>query len=1041
MTPQEASQSLADLESTVGGRVAAPPVRPVDAPVSPEATVAGRRAAPVAEGTPAGIDTMLRRVAKAGGIDIGPALEPVIPRSMTGVRPAFQSLEDELGAMARQAEAGVPLREMQAAPPPEDLAILYQYQGGLYNDINEYARKGTLEPGSSFRSVEEADEMLGRLDREIARAPTEADQVVYRGIGSARSLSGDPEAAAMRGRITGRLEPGGIIRDPGYSSTSPSRDVALGFTKKPGGVTPTMLEIEVPKGSRAARIPDENMQEHEILLPRDSSFEVLSVRTEEIGGQQIRIARVRLLPDAPPTKRSPLDRTVNARGQTPIEVQGDEILAGVNPQAAKLIDAARKEASARAEVVAMFDEVAEPAATSVGRKRKVSKTLTPAEIEAAKARGEIPGAALPTFDALKARSAAGDGALEIVVPAREFAERGWGQVISGGQKSLEDLRAGLRKPGDPPIKRPVWSPSEERISPIALEKEVEALAKGKRPVDPFSVEMMPDGRLVLVGDRPERFAAWLASGRDVRVRVTPFTKRMDEVPSWREAGMQPLDEVGEFREGADLNAFLGAMEAKGDKRSLRQLIDAGEAGDVFLPKAKGTPTGLAAEIVEEARRTKLGIGIDERIAAAFGKPVGNMIPMGDDIAQAAQKISAHEEALADLVEAAQGAGIKVSSTALERTQAFRAAQAAASESQAATSARTAKALETQAAPTVIQQTGGAKRALELFADVGAGLEVLKALGISVPDIEKIPVIGPVLGWYLKARAAIGIYKRAGGAVPRSAEAVVAGKAARTRDRVQAAVGKMLETGSRAAGKAKPLAGALGALGYTLFNDGQRKTKASQSDDPWDLYRARMEELARAAIPGAIEKAVAARVPVSDSALANRLSHSVRVKLAYVDSKAPRPPPVPAFLQGDGEWRPSKERLASWARVIQAAEDPVGVLEDAAAGKPVSLEAAETLKQVYPALFQEARMELLRRAPEMEGKAPYSRRVAMSILFDVPADSSMRPEHIQFLQQGNTSAQQPAQGSPAPSQPPAPTVSAPIATDTRTMTALDRRASS
>lgn len=431
--------------------------------------------------------------------------------------------------------------------------------------------------------------------------------------------------------------------------------------------------------------------------------------------------------------------------------------------------------------------------------------------------------------------------------------------------------------------------------------------------------------------------------------------------------------------------------------------------------------------------------LDAKISDALRQHKGEHVNLSEDLAEAAKRINAHEEASAELAEAL---GADAPAAAADRAKAYRSATAQHAEASAASAARSADDLANKLAPEVARKTGGAVGGdmLQKLGDLGAGMEILRAMGVSTPDIERIPVIGPVLSMYLKARAAMGVFRRAGGSIPKTAESVIAAKSASTRDRVGAAVSSLLDASAKATRAARPLAGPAAGLSYKLFPGSGGSTKERKTDDAVELFRRRTDELARASQPGAILQAVRDRVKTSDPLLQQEIAAVMQRKLGFLDSKRPREPVLPTLLKGDGEWTPNRVQLMQFGRYMKAAEDPASVLEDVAAGHAVSIEAAETLRTVYPSLYREAQMTLVKLAQDMREKLPYSRRVALSILFRVPVDGTMSPSHIQFLQQGSpAAAPMPAQGSPAPGASPQPAISGPVGLGDRVMTSLDRRA--
>jgi len=143
-----------------------------------------------------------------------------------------------------------------------------------------------------------------------------------------------------------------------------------------------------------------------------------------------------------------------------------------------------------------------------------------------------------------------------------------------------------------------------------------------------------------------------------------------------------------------------------------------------------------------------------------------------------------------------------------------------------------------------------------------------------------------------------------------------------------------------------------------------------------------------------------------------------------------------MLPGDGRWQPSKAALEEFAKYVHAVNDPASVLEDLAKGH-VYMEGAETLRVVYPSLFAEAQRLLLEAAPKMQTTMPYAKRVAISIMYQVPVDGSMTPKHMQFLQPPPPTAAGPGPGAPPPQ--PGPALTSPLQLGQQMMSPLDRRA--
>lgn len=344
--------------------------------------------------------------------------------------------------------------------------------------------------------------------------------------------------------------------------------------------------------------------------------------------------------------------------------------------------------------------------------------------------------------------------------------------------------------------------------------------------------------------------------------------------------------------------------------------------------------------------------------------------------------------------------------------------------------------------TAMAKAGGGKA--RLLADLGAANEALQAVGIHTPfDVKNIPVIGPIASAYLKLRAALTVAKKAGFRVPLVGDAAVAAGSSRARDRVAESVEKMLAGGAKAAGRANTAAGRMGAvatlpraaeaLRARLYDDGQKRP-APKSDV--DALRARLAELdAATANPAGVAATVRANLRgVQSAGVVDAVAAVAQRKLSYLAKHAPTPPIAAPLSRA--QWRPAPAEIDRFARRVRAANDPIGVLDDVSRGV-VTAEAVDTLREVYPRLYEEARAHLLLKAPDVREALPHQLVVRMSALFDVPLISSMEPAQIAAIQ-AISPTMAPAPNAPAaPAMTPAPG-GAPNVSD-MFMTGADRRA--
>ncbi|HZJ66833.1 MAG TPA: hypothetical protein VFD36_25175, partial [Kofleriaceae bacterium] len=427
------------------------------------------------------------------------------------------------------------------------------------------------------------------------------------------------------------------------------------------------------------------------------------------------------------------------------------------------------------------------------------------------------------------------------------------------------------------------------------------------------------------------------------------------------------------------------------------------------------PRLMTAQEIREQRGRFQQLPREQQVAKAIMRHNGKNVDIGPNLARAAKAIGDVESANAALVDVL---GSEAPASAAENAKAYRAALRQQHETSAASAAKTAADLKGKAPEAI----AGAGSKLGGLADIGSALEVLKALGVHTPAISAIPVIGPVLGLFFKARAVLGILGRKGGSIGKSTEGLIASKAAAVQDRIAAATDGILAGAAKGAKAASYAAGPAVLLAGKLFPGGADP----KGKDPRVLYAARMDELSRAQAPGAIDHAVGDRYQTSDPAMHDALVAQLARGIRFLDSKAPKQTVLPGMLPGDGTWKPSLAALDEFGKYVHAVNDPVSVLEDLAKGH-VNMEGAETLRVVYPKLYAVAQRMLLEAAPTMQATLPYARRVTISIMYGIPVDGTMSPSHMQYLK-----------GTPAGPHA-APAIAGPLKLGQQTMSPLDKRA--
>jgi hypothetical protein len=96
--------------------------------------------------------------------------------------------------------------------------------------------------------------------------------------------------------------------------------------------------------------------------------------------------------------------------------------------------------------------------------------------------------------------------------------------------------------------------------------------------------------------------------------------------------------------------------------------------------------------------------------------------------------------------------------------------------------------------------------------------------------------------------------------------------------------------------------------------------------------------------------------------------------------------------------PSDHDLSSFYRYVQAANNPMQVLDDISKNR-VSPEGIETLKTVYPQIYQKLQTSVLDGIITTKADLTYQQKIELGTVFDIPTDYTLRPDFIARMQDG------------------------------------------
>lgn len=870
-------------------------------------------------------------------------------------------------------------KDFKAKLTPDEKAYVLDYSSDMSYRFNETLRTKAMRP-DDVRTFDP-------IDAALAKEPLPNAVRVYRG------LNGD-EAKKM----WGDLRPGDQITDRAYGSASTD----FGMAKR-GDVT---LAIDVPAGYPAAAIPTINGLENEILLRRDSMYELLSVGRLEDGHlvAHVRVAPKEMRPLSAYTATKEPFEVVRAGRAAPSPAPTDTLTGQLRATLGGL-----GEGKSLNELGAPVR--AEYAATKAAKTKEAAEHFKGQAIE----KHTIPGHAALA----RQLDATGSDYVEMTLPAREIASRGY------------------------------YEPPGGAVDSVRVDKARQAVAEGQR--EAIKLNVTPEGKIVL-DDGRHRLAAAIEADAPIKVK-------------WS-TGYEPSDDMvlRAKQRSQDLTRQFNPDETPAGLRFDPEKRLYHSTGEPPVPPVAPNPEQATAAFrrpsaVDDVASIAEAANRLEKAGAEIAEAVGDAAPpLSQRAAKAFRDAEAEAErrtmdrttrAIDDAAEAPDPSRTRLNdaNTALAKARiaeteakiGARAAMSRAREAKAA-AASTARAADTVSLP----GASGTKptRKLGLLADIGAAVEVASTVGIpGVPSPSDIPIVGPLLSAYLKYRAVRAAAGRFVGRVPATAEAKAATLASNTKDKIARAVDRSLGVISEAAPKTRGPAVAFGLRALNALKP--RAFDTGEDDAPKDasltkLAAARIREVAAAA---ADPRLVIAKVrkelaDVKDPDLiAATEKHLVRAA-QYLARVAPKEPPPNPYSKR--EWEPSPAAATRFARQYQAAFDPVSVFESLHQ-QTLTPEAADTLRATSPMLFAWAQERLISRAGDLDNPVPYMQRLHNALLFQVPLDDSLQPENAAILATAHAPSPVTDAAVPQPQQPPVSAIAGPVNLTALYQPGSDRRA--
>lgn len=305
-------------------------------------------------------------------------------------------------------------------------------------------------------------------------------------------------------------------------------------------------------------------------------------------------------------------------------------------------------------------------------------------------------------------------------------------------------------------------------------------------------------------------------------------------------------------------------------------------------------------------------------------------------------------------------------------------------------------------------------------DVGgaAGMLDLAMMAGGLPNADDIPVIGPVLGAYLKFRAASGALGKLGIRVP-GGVAKIAKLGAGVQNKASEVVNAIVQRAPQAAKLVeKSSVGLTTVMSRPLWEPLEDEKPArpqgtKPASKPRQQYQKRVEELERAvADVDGTRRRIIESIP-APPALAGAIADAKIRKLEYLAGEAPKDP-RPITIRRT-PYTPNPVELQRFSEKVYATERPVDAIKQVFDGV-LSPAAAEAVKAVFPRLFQSMQDELVERLSEAVEPPAWEKLVRAALIFDLPLDPSVVPSYsaarqAEYEEQQQQQAPTPTGGGP------------------------------
>ena len=213
----------------------------------------------------------------------------------------------------------------------------------------------------------------------------------------------------------------------------------------------------------------------------------------------------------------------------------------------------------------------------------------------------------------------------------------------------------------------------------------------------------------------------------------------------------------------------------------------------------------------------------------------------------------------------------------------------------------------------------------------------------------------------------------------------------TKEKISNAVGSFIGIPGKTT-KALPFASSQAALDSMTFGPEKFKGERVARMTPLqDSYYRKVKEIRRlmADPESTMSKLMdsTANLRAINPSLANKVANDAFRRVIMIANQIPQTPPMGFAGSSYDEHIPSDSSIAKFARYALAAWQPMSVMDKLSKGN-LTKEEAEALRETSPEIFMQIQEEFVTNLSDKKNKLSFAKRIQLSILFDLPADSVM-----------------------------------------------------